>query len=1026
MPSSFKKQETGILLIFLLLIAAIAILDTSGTGRFVGVGSVAENPIVQELTAKIDLALIGDLSEIKADGRYISAEGTVPIIIQLNDGVSLEYGKAALQKTIAAIPKSKLLLDLKIINSVSAVVDIGYIDKIVLLPEVKKVWLDEIVEIDTNESIPLINADDVWTNSDSEGINLKGNGVKIAVIDTGVDYNHADLDEGKVTLQKDFANNDNDAMDDHGHGTHVASTAAGDGDASSGQFTGVAPETNLWAIKVFNSTGSGYSSNVIAGIEWATDPNGDGLFQDRADIISMSLGSPVYLHTTSDLGVVALNKAVDRGVLPVISAGNDGPANRTINHFGGSEKSIVVGSATKIDVISSFSSRGPVYLDTSYEVKILVKPDVVAPGSNICAAQWDNRSPSSICGPKHIRMSGTSMATPHVSGAAALLKQLHPEWTPGEIKSALVMSVKDLGQIPTFQGSGRLDVLKASEVKFTTNETQISFGYVVKKSQSVVAERSLVITNKHVTSMTIYVEIAGSNIVADRNQVTIPPAGSEIIRFIFTADQYGLFQGSIRLNEGLNTYHIPYIAEVVPAPFWESDTTIVSGLSSSSNARTPTIFMKDDVLYMIEGYYPRFFSGYRWNGNIWQSDASIVNGLYATGSGYPSPEVFWIGGELYLVASVNYPVELYGFKWNGTMWVNNTSITAGLGKTPERVPTVFQIDGLNHVILDDYKNTTSTGVNGYTWNGSYWVRNITIASGLSRPCCISFKTTFYQHSGGKFLIASKYGAFTGYEWKGNLWAVNNSIIGGLYTSSKSPEVFWNDGNLYMVAGMAGTGYDGYRRGISASDISLPNGFIVINNDATYTNTRSVDLGAYCTDSDSGVKDVRYANEDDVWTNWENYATIKSWTLTSGDGSKTVKYQCRDNALNIAEKSDSIILDSTAGAVIITRPLYYHAYVTDADGGVDLNALGAPVKKPTIVGPLTIKTTVSNIGSPISKVEFLISNQLRNTDTSFPYEWIWNPTLPTELGDRTIKVKSTDSAGNITEQSIVVQVVPTAA
>ena len=324
---------------------------------------------------------------------------------------------------------------------------------------------------------------------------LTGQGITIGIIDTGVDYNHYDL--GWCTKERflnkqcskvidgfDFVNNDNDPMDDQGHGTHVAATAAGNG-----VLKGVAPSAKIVAYKVLSSAGNGYEEDVISAIEMATDPNQDGYFDDHLDIISISLGGT---GDPDDPISTAVDRAVDLGVTAVIAAGNSGPNSYTIGSPGTSRKAITIGASDKTDKIAGFSSRGPVvWKDKNGYTQTILKPDVTAPGVNICAAKssqdklWqitmgmygiDTHCKDIL----HISLQGTSMATPHVSGIAALLKEAHPSWTPMDIKSALMRSAKDLGLDYSEQGYGRADAFKSI---FTKQEPFIGLNaYEFKES----------------------------------------------------------------------------------------------------------------------------------------------------------------------------------------------------------------------------------------------------------------------------------------------------------------------------------------------------------------------------------------------------------------------------------------------------------------------------------------------------------------------------------------------------------------
>ncbi|MCP3682416.1 MAG: S8 family serine peptidase [bacterium] len=270
----------------------------------------------------------------------------------------------------------------------------------------------------------------------------------------------------KIIGGYDFYNNDADPMDDHGHGTHVAATAAGDG-----VLKGVAPDAKILAYKVCSSAGSCPNSDIIAAIERSLDPNQDGNFDDRADIISMSLGGS---GTPDSPAALAIDNAFDNGIFSSISAGNNGPGSQTIGCPSCARKAMSVAAWCKpehvgydyrCDIpIASFSSRGPVV----WSGGTLDKPEISAPGVRICAAQWQNAWASSECiDNEHTSISGTSMAAPHVAGVAALIKQAHPDWEPQQIKDAIMNTAVDLGLDMHTQGAGLVDALAAVQLTDT-------------------------------------------------------------------------------------------------------------------------------------------------------------------------------------------------------------------------------------------------------------------------------------------------------------------------------------------------------------------------------------------------------------------------------------------------------------------------------------------------------------------------------------------------------------------------------
>ncbi|MDE1940725.1 MAG: S8 family serine peptidase [Patescibacteria group bacterium] len=328
------------------------------------------------------------------------------------------------------------------------------------------------------DSVPLINAPQVWAGNylgNPDG--STGKGVSIAIIDTGVDYLHPDLGgcfgthvvNGTTTPCKvvggyNFVNNTPDPMDDQGHGTHVADIAAGNG-----MPKGVAPGASIYAYKVLDSRGSGDWTTVIAGIERATDPNNNGDVSDHLDIASLSLGGP---GTPDDPVAEAVDNAVAAGVVVTVAAGNDGPNPNTIDSPGTAADAITVAATDKSDNRAWFSSAGPVeWTDQNGFERYLMKPDVAAPGVNICAARFDHAfegegDANCYHDNLHIALSGTSMATPHVAGEAALILQLHPDWSPALVKDVIMHSSNMLRYTGTGWweafGSGRIDAMAAT------------------------------------------------------------------------------------------------------------------------------------------------------------------------------------------------------------------------------------------------------------------------------------------------------------------------------------------------------------------------------------------------------------------------------------------------------------------------------------------------------------------------------------------------------------------------------------
>jgi subtilisin family serine protease len=237
-------------------------------------------------------------------------------------------------------------------------------------------------------------------------------------------------------------------MDDNGHGSHVAGLITGDGVVSNTK--GVAPDATIIAGKVLASSGSGYFSDIVAAVYWAVDgPDGiSGTSDDfGADAISMSIGtSPPYTYKgTCDNVMPSMTNAIkyarDMGVLVVVAAGNSG--NSGVSIPGCISYSTTVGAVNSSDKIASFSGRGKAV-------------DIVAPGVSLLSA-WTGTS--------YVSASGTSMATPVVSGTVALIKYEHPGNTPSQTESVLFNTAKDLGKSgkDTTYGYGRINASAAAD-----------------------------------------------------------------------------------------------------------------------------------------------------------------------------------------------------------------------------------------------------------------------------------------------------------------------------------------------------------------------------------------------------------------------------------------------------------------------------------------------------------------------------------------------------------------------------------
>ncbi|MBW7883282.1 MAG: S8 family serine peptidase [Caldilineaceae bacterium] len=457
---------------------------------------------------------------------------------------------------------------------------------------------------DTANSVPLLGAPLLWEGYGAAGV--RGEGVRIAVIDTGVDYLHVDFGGPgvgyaqndpavaddvpgfpgvKVVGGFDFAGDDYNAdayspgfqpiprpdadpMDCYGHGTHVAGIAAGFGvtqDAATywGPYDatidlsalrigpGVAPYAQIYALKIFGCTGSSDLTDLA--IEWAVDPNQDGDFSDRVDIINLSLGSPY--GSSYDTTVVAANNAARAGVVVVASAGNSRDNFFIVGSPSVAERALSVaatqyqtaqdtGATEPGDRITSFTSRGPRRGDA------LLKPDLAAPGYQIVSA-------GSGTGSGARTLSGTSMSAPHVAGAMALLRQLHPTWSVEELKALAMNTAYPLiqsGSALDFQiyspariGAGRLKLADAARSSVVAHSARpagavsVSFGapevlstfqgtQQVRVTNKGERDELLALTYAPVTDM------AGVTVTLPITQLSVPAGTSTEVPLLLLAD----------------------------------------------------------------------------------------------------------------------------------------------------------------------------------------------------------------------------------------------------------------------------------------------------------------------------------------------------------------------------------------------------------------------------------------------------------------------------------------------------------
>jgi Subtilase family len=458
------------------------------------------------------------------------------------------------------------------------------LDRVARLDYVRSIHVDRPVQAFLDRSVPKIRAPQVWS-----AYGTRGKDVVVAIIDTGIDYNHPAFGGGfgaghRVAGGWDFVNNDADPLDDAGHGTHVAGIVGGNG----GGVLGVAPEVTFLAFKVLNAQGNGSSSTVLSGIERAADPNGDGNPEDHADVANVSLGAP---GTPDDPVSRAVETATNAGVIFCIATGNAG-AFQTISSPGNAPSAISVGATTLDDAIADFSSKGPV------SGTLAIKPEVVAPGVGIVSAK---------IGGGTLAANGTSMATPHVAGVAALLRAVHPGWSVADIKAAIVGTAERLTDDVMAQGAGRVDALRAAGADVVANPSTLSLGRddVTQTHWSVA--KTFTLTNHGTSTRTLTLQAPSPNpgitVTLSASNVTLAAGETREIGITFDVDNETVaspregslaIAGAVTITGGAMPLHVPwaFVKAAIVTVTYDADNPFEAFVASTNSLAYARIFVE--------------------------------------------------------------------------------------------------------------------------------------------------------------------------------------------------------------------------------------------------------------------------------------------------------------------------------------------------------------------------------------------------------------------------------------------------
>ncbi|WP_232828783.1 S8 family peptidase [Kribbella monticola] len=500
-------------------------------GHTVVVPSAAEADV---LSGRLDRTLF-DVTTLIAEHRDDAGSATVPVIIRYAGSPATALGRAR-QGVVPGGAKARVLTSIGArATSVpkNAIADFwasltpGPSDRVAAT--IQRVTLDRQYKASLDQSVPQIGGPAAWQRG------LTGKGVKIAVLDTGLDtgkapgeaQTHADF-AGRIAATANFSDS-TDTADRYGHGTHVASIAAGTGAASGGKYKGVAPDATLLIGKVLDDYGNGSTSGIIAGMEWAA--------AQGATIANLSLGGDPS-DGTDELSLAVNRISHDTGMLMVIAAGNcwdSGPGQ--VSAPASADAALAVANLQRDGSVNDTSCRGPRAGDGA------LKPEISAPGTDIVAARSEGTTIGTPVGDFYTTLSGTSMASPHVAGTAALIAQAHPDWKADQLKNRLISTADPQDGSGVFeQGAGRVDADQSTDDSVTVDTAKLDLGRLAWPYPATdPVSRELSYSNPTGTPVTLQLaaslEPAKATPKLSTSQLVVPAHGSA--KVTVTADRAG-------------------------------------------------------------------------------------------------------------------------------------------------------------------------------------------------------------------------------------------------------------------------------------------------------------------------------------------------------------------------------------------------------------------------------------------------------------------------------------------------------
>jgi serine protease AprX len=465
------------------------VLTALAVGIFLASSLYAQN-------SKLDQSLNGKVAAFKQQKSAGS-----------NSGKTVDLGKEKVRVILKTIPSlkaaaeaeatkhgGKLLKKFKILSGSVAELEVEEVEALSKHLGVKGISLDAPIRSSQLSLSSLLQASHLRvTTGATTGLLSYGSigwGVGIAIVDSGI-ANVPDL--ANVVKSVNFTGDGRAPRSDpFGHGTHVAGLAAGMGVKAGGRFRGVAPGASLIDLRVLNAQGAGYTSDVIAAIEWAISNRnaiGDNGRPMNIRVINLSLGHPPSESAETDPLAAACREAVRQGMVVVAAAGNYGKDDNGVSVAGGitspgTENAVItVGAmstwATDVrtdDSVATYSSRGPTYLDRH------AKPDIVAPGSGMVGpkspgSKLITENPALAVETDYLKLSGTSMAAPAVSGAVALILQKKPDLNPNAVKAILMYTAEKRNAPAAAVGAGYLNIAGALNLATNINTSASNGSY---------------------------------------------------------------------------------------------------------------------------------------------------------------------------------------------------------------------------------------------------------------------------------------------------------------------------------------------------------------------------------------------------------------------------------------------------------------------------------------------------------------------------------------------------------------------